>query len=74
VEGCVRAGGGGVGAGIVSACPKCFQSLGLLRAEDAKVGAFFQHKPCGAVLVIVAAGSPNQLEMRLATEAEKAAS
>jgi hypothetical protein len=65
-------GGSHVSNGI---CPKCGEGLGLLRAEDAKVGAIFRHNArhtnCNAILVLVDASSPATLEMRLATDAEK---
>jgi hypothetical protein len=56
-------------------CPSCGQSLGLLWAEDARAGALYVHRKgfCDAVLVLVAAESPPELEMRLATEEEKKA-
>jgi hypothetical protein len=52
-------------------CPKCNESLGLLRAEDAKVGAMFVHRKgwCGAVLVITHVGQVT-FDVRLATNEE----
>ena len=57
----------------MSDCPSCGRSLGLLRADEAKMGALYVHRKgfCDAVLVLVAVGSPSELEMRLATETEK---
>jgi len=57
----------------MSNCPSCGHSLGIILAEDAKVGALYHHRKCRAVLVLIAADSPPQLEFRIATEAEKAA-
>lgn len=56
-------------------CPKCGASLGLLRADDAKVGAIYQHRHrgCDALLVLVAAGNPTELVVRLATTEETTA-
>jgi len=61
----------------VNDCPSCGHSLGILRAEDARVGALYQHTKClhchcKAVLLLVSC-SPAHLEMRVATEAEKSA-
>jgi hypothetical protein len=57
---------------MISVCPNCLQSLGLVRAEKATVGALFKHRCC-AILAVVAASNPAELVMRLATDAEKKA-
>jgi hypothetical protein len=54
----------------VSDCPSCGETLGLLRADEVKVGALYKHR-CGKVLVLVSA-STTELVVRLATDAEKA--
>ncbi len=53
-------------------CPKCDESLGLLRAEDAKVGAMFVHRKgwCDAVLVVTWVGHVS-FDVRLATKEER---
>jgi len=51
-------------------CPSCGESLGLLRADQAKPGALFEHARCKTVLVLVSS-STAEIVMRIATEAEK---
>lgn len=55
-------------------CPKCGQSLGLLSADQAKVGAVFTHRKgwCDAVLVITEVGAVS-FNVRVLTEEEKLA-
>lgn len=51
-------------------CPRCDESLGLIRAEDAKVGSLWKHR-CGAILVITVSGPGPHMEMREATPEEQ---
>ena len=52
-------------------CPKCGRSLGIMRAEDAKVGAMFIHRKgwCDAILVLTFA-SVASIKVRFATKDE----
>lgn len=50
-------------------CPKCDESLGILRNEEAKVGALYKHR-CGVILVLVQA-EQTFLDVRLATKEEQ---
>lgn len=61
---------------MLKECPKCGRRLGLIEAAIAKKGALVHHvsqhgqSNCDAVFIIESVDG-QQVEMRLATEAEK---
>ncbi len=57
---------------MIDRCPKCGESLGLVRADDSQyyAGALVEHVRCGAVLVIerIVHG---EFKVRLSTKEER---